>query len=313
MGFKITDYPAKTAFDDGDLYDVSSYDGVSVYTSEKMTFAQLKTELNSSLSTPNLYNADGSLTAARTVTLTSVNTLTFNGGVTTFKGEDATASNYSIIAQDNLSADIFKVRNDGNFEFGKAALSSTIFEINNTSTYNTLQLKPTKVGALPLDINFPLAASQQVYFDNAGSGYWFRSSAGGSLMSFDHPSNTTWTFNKKSSGAINVFAFGNGLAQSHHTFGVDSTNAGNVVLNVRNETTGDLQVKGLTNDNLLYTDASADLVGIGKVPVDGILDINLATEDAAIVDAGSVGATEQDWIEVTVGSVQGYIRVYATK
>lgn len=53
-------------------------------------------------------------------------------------------------------------------------------------------------------------------------------------------------------------------------------------------------------------------VGIGKAP-SAKLDINLATEDFAVVDAGSTAATEQDWIEVTVGGATGYIRVYATK
>jgi len=101
MGFKITDYPAKTTFDDGDLYDVSTFDGVSAYTSEKMTFAQLKTQLNSDLD--NLYNADGSLSSARTVTLSGTNTLTFDGGLTTFKGQDATSSNFATKFQNSAS------------------------------------------------------------------------------------------------------------------------------------------------------------------------------------------------------------------
>lgn len=37
------------------------------------------------------------------------------------------------------------------------------------------------------------------------------------------------------------------------------------------------------------------------------------TESLTLEDAGSAGATEQDWIEVTVGGVTGYIRVYAAK
>jgi hypothetical protein len=44
-----------------------------------------------------------------------------------------------------------------------------------------------------------------------------------------------------------------------------------------------------------------------------ILELALATEDLDFVDAGSSGATEQDWIEVKVGGNQGYIRVFATK
>ena len=37
------------------------------------------------------------------------------------------------------------------------------------------------------------------------------------------------------------------------------------------------------------------------------------TEELTIVDAGSAAASEQDWIEVTVGGATGYIRVYAAK
>lgn len=41
---------------------------------------------------------------------------------------------------------------------------------------------------------------------------------------------------------------------------------------------------------------------------------NLPTEDLELLDAGSVGATEQDWIEVVVGSyITGYIRVFSAK
>jgi hypothetical protein len=39
----------------------------------------------------------------------------------------------------------------------------------------------------------------------------------------------------------------------------------------------------------------------------------MITENLKIVDAGSTGATEQDWIEVEVGGITGYVRVYASK
>lgn len=42
-------------------------------------------------------------------------------------------------------------------------------------------------------------------------------------------------------------------------------------------------------------------------------EMQLATETVSIEDAGSTSATEQDWIEVSVGGVTGYIRVFATK
>jgi len=66
MPFKITQYPAKVGFNDGDLFDVSSFDGVTTYTSEKMTALQLKTYLNSSLIN-NLGNSDQTLISHRTI------------------------------------------------------------------------------------------------------------------------------------------------------------------------------------------------------------------------------------------------------
>ena len=68
----------------------------------------------------------------------------------------------------------------------------------------------------------------------------------------------------------------------------------------------------LTNNTTALTIDNSQQLGIGKSP-NSKLDIDLATEDLEIVDAGSAAATEQDWIEVEVGGVQGYIRVYAAK
>lgn len=46
----------------------------------------------------------------------------------------------------------------------------------------------------------------------------------------------------------------------------------------------------------------------------GQLDMpELDTESLRITDAGSAGATEQDWIEVEVGGYVGYLRVFAAK
>lgn len=66
------------------------------------------------------------------------------------------------------------------------------------------------------------------------------------------------------------------------------------------------------NTNQVYLDTNGG-VGIGKVPDFGKLDINLTTEGVAIMDAGSAGATQQDWIEVKVGGGTGYIHVYTAK
>lgn len=52
----------------------------------------------------------------------------------------------------------------------------------------------------------------------------------------------------------------------------------------------------------------------GKVPnVGTALAINLPTEDLEVIDAGSAGATEQDWVQVEVGGNVGYLRVFAAK
>ena len=91
--FKISEYPAKTVFNDGDLYDVSTYDGVSAYTSEKLTFAQLKAELNSVLNfvSDNLYTANGTLLGNRTVTQGGFD-LRFEAGSNDFYVNGATAN-----------------------------------------------------------------------------------------------------------------------------------------------------------------------------------------------------------------------------
>lgn len=54
-------------------------------------------------------------------------------------------------------------------------------------------------------------------------------------------------------------------------------------------------------------------VGIGTTSPGSLMEWNMATEDLEFVDAGSAGATEQDWIEVQVGGATGYIRVFPTK
>lgn len=54
-------------------------------------------------------------------------------------------------------------------------------------------------------------------------------------------------------------------------------------------------------------------VGIGTTTPGSKLEIALATANLEIADAGSAGATEQAWVEVQVGGIAGYLRVYASK
>ena len=55
-------------------------------------------------------------------------------------------------------------------------------------------------------------------------------------------------------------------------------------------------------------------VGIAMVPTaNGLLCMGTPTENLEFIDAGSAGATEQDWAEVEIGGVQGYIHIFAAK
>lgn len=78
------------------------------------------------------------------------------------------------------------------------------------------------------------------------------------------------------------------------------------------------QIAAAANRWNLYISGTADNylegnLGIGAPAPGSKVEIDLATEDFEIVDAGSAGATEQDWVEVQIGGVQGYLRVFAAK
>jgi len=69
---------------------------------------------------------------------------------------------------------------------------------------------------------------------------------------------------------------------------------------------------GTTRPEVLRIDSNGRL-GLGTSAPGSPVELNLTTEDVEIVDAGSAGASAQDWIEVQVGGVTGYLRVYSTK
>lgn len=89
-------------------------------------------------------------------------------------------------------------------------------------------------------------------------------------------------------------------------FGLEwkSTYNGDLFFRLRNGASSSTEVLRMTSGGNL---------GLGASAPGSPLEMNLPTEDFEIVDAGSAGATEQDWIEVQIGGVQGYLRVYATK
>jgi hypothetical protein len=267
MASKITDYPAKTTFNDGDLYDVSTFDGVTTYTSEKMTFLQLKGQL------PSFYTSDDSLTSARTVTLTSVNTLTFNGGLTTFKGQDATSSNYAAKFQASTGSDILVVRNDSKVGVNKAPSAALDILQNTVGTT-----------AKGFSVNFGGSVGESFYLDDNGS--------------LVYNANIGATF-KGSNGIIKLVSNGG----TNPTLKFQYVNG--------SLTSGELY--GRSGQMFLETPSFG--LGASGFTLDGssVFEMQMTTENCGFSDAGSAGATQQDWIEVTVGGNTGYIRVYAAK
>jgi len=74
---------------------------------------------------------------------------------------------------------------------------------------------------------------------------------------------------------------------------------------------GILNIDGTTPSGIkLQTDGTNRLIiyNGGNIAFPGF-----STEELRLVDSGSAAATEQDWIEVTVGGNTGYIRVFAAK
>lgn len=135
-------------------------------------------------------------------------------------------------------------------------------------------------------------------------------------------SNHRMTISSTNTGAANRIRIFN-----NNTLGISLTSygsaAGGTIL-------GQSAASTATYDNTLdtnfYTSTNNDI----RIGTNGILSATIAgadqnwdfngnqlnnigsTEALNIVDAGSAGATEQDWIEVTVGATTGYIRVFAT-
>lgn len=75
----------------------------------------------------------------------------------------------------------------------------------------------------------------------------------------------------------------------------------------------DFRIGSTGQASMFFVNAGNDRIGIGTAAPGSILEFNLATENLEVVDAGSASATEQDWVEVQVGNVTGYLRVFATK
>ena len=79
-------------------------------------------------------------------------------------------------------------------------------------------------------------------------------------------------------GAATGFSFGDDSGTVVHSFNTDGGNVGAVVLNELGSATGDVRIEGDTNQNLFFTDASANQVGIGTNATTSTLTVNGDTE-----------------------------------
>ena len=113
---------------------------------------------------------------------------------------------------------------------------------------------------------------------------------------------------QKSNDDINVF---NGNAG----FGGTASGTAQIVCQPNTASDDAIRVVGavLQTGSLIENQNSSGTILSGFNSAGNLFLNSNGTEDLIFTDAGSTSATEQDWIEVTVGGTTGYIRVYATK
>ena len=129
-----------------------------------------------------------------------------------------------------------------------------------------------------------------------------------------------------SAGDENITAYGSYFTvRTTSTTATGQTNYGAFFDTFAQPGIGNTAVADLTGVYSVIRAANGDGNGIWRGGVFGVntagyvgtdaasLELIHPTEDTLIIDSGSAAATEQDWIEVKVGGVTGYIRVYATK
>jgi hypothetical protein len=156
-------------------------------------------------------------------------------------------------------------------------------------------------GLMSLDANGVNLADDILMVDGASIG-----NSGGPTIEFDD-TNDQFEF---TDGYIGVREDNSILIELDRTdnANVSSTFAVGVSYNATQDY---MYLKGGSNFALFVTDLGR--VGVGASNPGSLMEWDFATENLGFVDAGSAGATAQDWIEVQVGGVTGYIRVYASK
>jgi len=241
---KFTGLPAGSGIpDNGSLVAISTYDGVSAYTSEKYTMTQLKDIV------------------------------------------------YVMEAEDKISFD--------------SSGTNKVFVDDSNSNFR-MELDAYGGGQVVISDDGNGATSDfsksWIYFD--GSFSWFGyGQAGGS-------NGSSLIVGEDSGTGFNQF-YANGkdyFYANPANYVTPNTINPNVSISSQNNT-----MNGHLYNNSVAIGGNGLTIDKSGYLFSGKHECQLATETFSFEDAGSVGATEQDWIEVSVGGVTGYIRVFATK
>jgi hypothetical protein len=124
-----------------------------------------------------------------------------------------------------------------------------------------------------------------------------------------------WTATSDSAD-VSLIAYSSGQGQTnlqdYGAVAAESTATGLALIAVAAAGEIDFYAGGIsTSERHMTIEASGD-IGFGTNNPGSLTEWNFATENLEFVDAGSAGATEQDWIQVQVGGNTGYIRVFAS-
>jgi prepilin-type processing-associated H-X9-DG protein len=278
--FKISEYPAKTVFNDGDLYDVSTYDGVSAYTSEKLTFAQLKAELNSVLNfvSDNLYTANGTLLGNRTVTQGGFD-LRIEAGSNDFYVNGATANT------------LFVDGSASRVGIGTATPSETLQVLGNAQVDGTFRVNHATSGYALIQDN------SNIRFElNADNHLEWIPSAGQPLTITSNTATQTGFKAVRSANNIEVLCRST-LPRISSNTGIEHYNAGSLTMYTSNVNTVGFGTVG---------DLTSRIHVNGNARVDGFSFINRASQSGAsslsVNGGGSTRSTQSAWLNNGSGS-----------
>jgi len=322
MAEKISGYTAdaiSNPIKDEDLLDFSNEDGGGGFdVSKKIKVSQLLSFLNAVVN--NLYNADGTLLTDREVTSLTFYTR-FNGGDVIVKTIDE-ISDYAFKVQDSGGAERGRLGMNTTTGSGEISLNTISGEWLNandgTVKVNLIEFVVdginNRVGiglsnpSFKLDVltsgndgmnlsngvgNFQVLPNKSsfTHFQTSSLGYHFNFGAGGRHLRMD--SDVAANILMYLGGSATGFDLGGGSGTIVHSFITEGANIGKVILNNVSAPTGDVQIKGDTDVNLFYSDASADAVGFGgSTPQEKVHSFAKVRADTGFSFNGNDGITE---------------------